>query len=911
MNTPLERSLARYIWATTRPQQTWILCIVLLSMIPYFMAFDLPKQIVNGPLQGDGFETAGATQTFMDISFNLPWLGQVTLFPGVELDRLSTLYALSFVFLGLVIVNGLFKFYINTYKGRLGERLLRRIRFDLVDRVLRFPPATFKKVKGAEIASMVKDEVEPLGGFTGEAFVSPLFLGGQAVTALAFIFMQNLMLGLLTAGLVSAQALLIPRLRRRLLVLGRERQLTAREFAGRVGEIVEGIGTIHAYDTSNYERADVAHRLGRIFRIRYDIYQWKYLVKFINNFLASVTPFLFYLVGGILTLRGHLDLGQLVAVIGAYKDLPGPLKELIDWDQQRQDVEVKYQQVVGQFDVDPLIAPDLHALAPEAPEADFSQLALSNLTVSDDGGSVLLNHVSLRFQPAERVALYGLGASGADVLAEALGRQVWPTTGRITVGEQDLLALPESVTGRAITYVPSDPYYFYGTLEENLLYGLKHAPLTESREDPNAKYSRAWEKREARSANTPYFDRGADWVDYGAAGISGADDLGALLRPIFEATELTDDIINFAMHTTFPAAHLGEMAERIVSVRAKLLPTLEAAGLKGAVLPYDPATYNPEATVAENLLFGNATGVRLAPENVSHETYFRSLVIETGLNKALFEMGRRIAEATIDLFGDLPEDHPFFHDLTYMTHAEIPIYRQILKRVEGKSVQEASDEDRAALIGRLAGAYVEPRYRFGLLDDELRDRIVSFRKLFRERLPDYLKGEIEFYDPERYMDSANLLVNLLFGRLDSRLSKTSFRQARGVLRKLLRDEGLGTRVLMLGLEYHVGSGGRRLSPVQRQKIGLARALVRQSAYFVFNRPVTAMDSRLQSSIMKNVLALLNERDAPPGVLWVLSDHGELDLFDRVVVLESGRLVEDGSTAEVASADHTSGGLLTA
>ena len=57
------------------------------------------------------------------------------------------------------------------------------------------------------------------------------------------------------------------------------------------------------------------------------------MVKFINNFLAQVTPFLFYVIGGYLALQGRLDIGQLVAVIAAYKDLPGPMKELIDWDQ--------------------------------------------------------------------------------------------------------------------------------------------------------------------------------------------------------------------------------------------------------------------------------------------------------------------------------------------------------------------------------------------------------------------------------------------------------------------------------------------------------------------------------------------------------------------------------------------------
>ncbi len=63
----MEPSLARYIWTHTWRQQLYIVLIVALSMIPYFMSFDLPKQIVNGPIQGKGFEQPGSTQPFMAI----------------------------------------------------------------------------------------------------------------------------------------------------------------------------------------------------------------------------------------------------------------------------------------------------------------------------------------------------------------------------------------------------------------------------------------------------------------------------------------------------------------------------------------------------------------------------------------------------------------------------------------------------------------------------------------------------------------------------------------------------------------------------------------------------------------------------------------------------------------------------
>ncbi len=101
-----------------------ILTIVAASMIPYFLSFDLPKQIVNGPIQGKGF---GASRPNPDLHAYLfrPARRRALRnhFQGLQLTRFWMLRLHSgLVFLALVILNGLlFKLYINTYKGRLGE----------------------------------------------------------------------------------------------------------------------------------------------------------------------------------------------------------------------------------------------------------------------------------------------------------------------------------------------------------------------------------------------------------------------------------------------------------------------------------------------------------------------------------------------------------------------------------------------------------------------------------------------------------------------------------------------------------------------------------------------------------------------------------------------------------------------
>ncbi|TMG72534.1 MAG: ABC transporter ATP-binding protein, partial [Betaproteobacteria bacterium] len=417
----MERSLFRFIIQFSKRDQLLVVPLVLASMVVYYLSLDLPKTIINQAIQGVSFPSSDSVKHLF----------------GFDLERIPYLFALS--------------------AGWMGERMLRRLRYALFDYILRFPLARFRRVKSAEMATMIKDEVEPLGGFIGEALITPLFLGGQALTAMFFILYQQVWLGLIALGVVAIQAFIIPRLRRRQLELGRERQLTARALAGRIAECIEGAAEIHAHDTSNYERAEISSRLGKIFRIRFELYQRKFMVKFLNN----------------------LDIGALVAVIAAYKDLPGPVKELIDWDQQRMDVEIKYTQVIEQF-TDEEVAPAELQAPLEAPALPRDgRLRVAALSLLDDAGTRLVDGVSFECSMRDHIAIVGRPASGASELAQMLARLVPPASGTLEMGGLDIGRAPEAVTGRALAYVGVPAYLFPASVRDNIVYSLKHRPVRE------------------------------------------------------------------------------------------------------------------------------------------------------------------------------------------------------------------------------------------------------------------------------------------------------------------------------------------------------------------------------------------------------------------------------------------------
>ena len=870
------QSLYGYIWQHSRRDQLVILSIALAAQPFYFLTLTLPKLIINGPIQGEGFESPTATQNFMRFVVGFPeWLGsQWTLLEGIPLDRTSYLFALSLAFLALVGFNGFLKYLINTMKGRLGERLLRRLRYDLIDRVLRFPPSHLRKSKQSEIASMVKDEVEPLGGFSGDAFVWPVFLAGQALTALTFILVQSFWLGLVSAIVVLGQAMVIPRLRRPILQLGKMRQLQARELAGRVGEIVDGGADIRVHGTSNWERADIVRRLGRIFDIRFELYQRKYFVKSLNNFMAQLTPFIFYAAGGYFVITGQLDVGQLVAVIVAYKDLPGPIKELIDWDLQRQDVEIKYNQVMDQFQPDGMVPPEQHLDAGRT-ERLKAPIELTNVTAIDDAGFTLIDDIDLSLPLDQSIAAIGPSGSGKEALGQLFARQVTLKSGAMKTNEVDYFTLPEATVSRCIGYAGPEGYFFPLDLKENLLYGLKLAPKEASGSEAR--------RREAVRAGNPAFDAEADWLDYEALGTRDPKIITDRIVDVLTMVELEGDVYHFGLQSRLNPKLYGAASERIVEARLELHKRLAAPDRANLVERFDPGVYNRNASIAENILFGASTDPLLQPQNLPTLPHFQRVVAEEGLEKHLVAMGESIAETMLELFRDFPPDHPFFDEFSFIPSSELAAYTQIMKRAKTTGT---TYPDRAKL-SVLPLRYVEARHRLGLITDDIRERLLATRRTFAQTLPPELKSRISFYEEGKYNLAASIQDNILLGRVSYGVAR-AHEQVNALIREVLDQLDVRDLIIEAGLAFNAGVGGKRLTTAQRQKLGLARALIKDPQVLVVNGALANLDDRQKTLIVERVL----KHRAGKTTLWVLTKDDLADRFDRVLVFDHGKLSAD-------------------
>ena len=871
----MDRSLYRYILRYSLRDQI-ILTVLSITSFPFLYAFyDLAKQIVNKGIQGKG------------VTFPVKFL-------GVELDQIPYLFAMCAVFLGLVLINQAFKYVINRQRGLTGERMLRRMRYDLYARILRFPLPAFRKKSSGEMISMITAEVEALGGFIGDAFALPIFQGGTLVVLLGFMLFQNPYMALAAIALYPLQFYIIPRLQRKVNRMSKTRVRLMRALSDRISESVSGVSEIHSHGAARYELADFSGRLGGIFDIRFQIYNWKFLIKFLNNTINQLGPFFFYSIGGYLVIKGQLDLGALVAVIAAQKDLSAPWKELLTYYEQRNDAQIKFEQVVEQFDV-PGMAPYEHLVA-DAPvhERLKGEVAGANLSFADDGGHLLVESANFHFAVGEQVAIVGDAASGKDTLARLLARQYMWNAGTLKVGEANLASAPAPLIGRRIGFVGETSYLFSASVRENLVYGLKQKPVAPPQAEGDEAKALERRRREAAGSGNSLDDPDAIWLDSASLGKDQAE-LETRALAVLGVVDIDNDIYRLGLRGRIDPKQRADLAEKFLAARTALRERLSDPKVSPLIEVFDETRYNANATLGENLLFGTPVGNAFDMDKLAENAYVLSVLDKAELTAPLLEAGKQVAVTMVELFADLAPGHEFFEQFSFIRSEDLPEFQALLNRINRDGMGAATEADRTLLLS-LPFRIVEARHRLGVVDDKMRERILAARKIFAENLPSDLKGAVEFFDSSRYNAASTIQDNILFGKI-------AYGQPQGAERvgaligEVIEAESLRGSVMDAGLDYQVGIGGSRLSPAQRQKLGLARAVLKQPDILILAESLAVFDQATQARILANL-----RRELAGRSLVVTLDAAQAAKdFDTVIEMRDGRVVRQDAPGPTARA----------
>jgi ATP-binding cassette subfamily B multidrug efflux pump len=153
-----------------------------------------------------------------------------------------------------------------------------------------------------------------------------------------------------------------------------------------------------------------------------------------------------------------------------------------------------------------------------------------------------------------------------------------------------------------------------------------------------------------------------------------------------------------------------------------------------------------------------------------------------------------------------------------------------------------------------------------------------------------LRASIGMVTQDTSLLHRSVLDNIRYGKPDATMAEIE-----AAARKAHADEfiaGLVDPKGRTGYEAHVGERGVKLSGGQRQRIAIARVLLKNAPILVLDEATSALDSEVEAAIQENLYTLMEGKT----VIAVAHRLSTIAAMDRLIVMDRGRIIEEGSHA---------------
>ena len=378
---------------------------------------------------------------------------------------------LNLIAAGILVVmftRGVFYYGQSYLVSYVGQRVIIDVRSVLFRKFQRMPLSYYDKQQTGTVMSYITNDVAVMQSAIVDNLIELVTESSILIGSLAMMIYLDWKLSLLTLMTIPLVGFAMRIFGRKLKRSSTVIQERAAEITSLLQESISAIRVVKSFVRESYEIKRFEQQNWRNFQAAMKNVKLTSLLTPTVEFLAAIAVTFIVWFGGYEVVNEVITAGELVAFLTYAVNLANPVKRLSRVYAAIQKAMAAAERVFNVMDLDEKITdlPDAKPLPPIKGKVEFK-----DITFSYKEGQPAIQHISLKAEPGQMIALVGPSGSGKSTIANLIPRFYDVDSGVISIDGHDIRKVTTDSLREQIGLVPQETMLFSTSVRENIRYG--------------------------------------------------------------------------------------------------------------------------------------------------------------------------------------------------------------------------------------------------------------------------------------------------------------------------------------------------------------------------------------------------------------------------------------------------------
>lgn len=390
--------------------------------------------------------------------------------PKMDLEKIKNI---AIVVALLYFISSFFTFIQSISMTEVANRFAKKLRNSISEKINRLPLTFFDKNSVGDILSRVTNDIDTIAQSMNQSLASLFSSIVQFLGTIIMMFYTNWQMAV-TAIVSSTFGFIFM-----FLIIGKSqkyfsmRQKSLGKLNGHIEEVYSGLNIVKSYNAKNYV-------LDKFDQANYDVYKASQMSQFLSGLMMPLMIFIgnlgyvaICIVGAVLTIKGKITFGVIVAFMSYVRLFTSPLSQIGQAMTSIQSTAASSERVFEFLD-EKEMDDEKEKTEYLDPQKASGNIEFKNIEFTYDGNKKpTITNFSADIKKGQKVAIVGPTGAGKTTMVNLLMKFYQINKGDIIIDGKSINDLKRENIHDLFTMVLQDTWLFKGTIRENILFNRK------------------------------------------------------------------------------------------------------------------------------------------------------------------------------------------------------------------------------------------------------------------------------------------------------------------------------------------------------------------------------------------------------------------------------------------------------